>query len=94
MGSIGTGEILLVFLIALLLFGPNKLPELGKALGRAIREFKKAEQDIKDVITKETSAGADPEDPSRDIYEKIKRSGPDSVPFNTQQTENKTNKDE
>jgi sec-independent protein translocase protein TatA len=54
LGSIGTGEILLVFLIALLLFGPNKLPELGKALGRAIREFKKAEQEVKSAFTQES----------------------------------------
>lgn len=36
------GEILLVLIVALLLFGPSKLPNLAKALGEAIREFKKA----------------------------------------------------
>jgi len=38
----GPLEILLVFLIILILFGPQKLPELSRALGKAIREFKKA----------------------------------------------------
>ena len=42
MGSIGPLEILLVFLIILLLFGPNKLPKLARALGESLREFKKA----------------------------------------------------
>ncbi|NMC00560.1 MAG: twin-arginine translocase TatA/TatE family subunit [Thermoanaerobaculaceae bacterium] len=47
MGSIGYGEILLILIIALLLFGPEKLPEFGKAFGRAIKEFKKAENEVK-----------------------------------------------
>lgn len=36
------GELLLILIISLLLFGPNKLPSLAKALGEALREFKKA----------------------------------------------------
>jgi sec-independent protein translocase protein TatA len=36
------GELLLILIIALLLFGPNKLPSLAKALGEALKEFKKA----------------------------------------------------
>lgn len=50
MGSIGSGEILLIIVIALILFGPQKLPELGKALAKAIKEFKKAEVEIKEVF--------------------------------------------
>ncbi len=50
MGSIGSGEILLIIVIALILFGPQKLPELGKALAKAIKEFKKAEGEIKEVF--------------------------------------------
>lgn len=41
MGHIGLGEILVLVLVVLVLFGPNKLPEVGKALGRAIGEFKR-----------------------------------------------------
>ncbi|MEJ2368305.1 MAG: twin-arginine translocase TatA/TatE family subunit [Acidobacteriota bacterium] len=53
MGSIGTPEIIVIVIIALLLFGPTKLPELGKSLGRAIREFKKATAEIQDSLERE-----------------------------------------
>lgn len=42
LGSIGPWELILILAIALLIFGPGKLPEAGKALGNSIREFKKA----------------------------------------------------
>ena len=50
--GLGFQEILVLFLIALLLFGPTKLPEIGKSLGKSIREFKKAmngEEEKKDT---------------------------------------------
>jgi sec-independent protein translocase protein TatA len=47
MGQLGFGEIMVIALIALLVFGPKKLPELGKSLGKGLREFKKATDDIK-----------------------------------------------
>ena len=53
MGSIGTPEILLILVIALLLFGPRKLPELGKSVGRALREFKRASTDLRETLEKE-----------------------------------------
>ena len=40
MGDIGTGEIILLLLVALLLFGAKRLPEIGRSLGSGIREFK------------------------------------------------------
>ena len=61
MGSVGTPEILLILVIALLLFGPQKLPELGKSLGRAIREFKKASAELQETIEREV------EDVSRQV---------------------------
>jgi sec-independent protein translocase protein TatA len=48
MGGIGASGIILLVLIALLLFGPNKLPELGRAFGRTLREFKKGANDLMD----------------------------------------------
>lgn len=42
----GAGGFLLIVIAALLLFGPNKLPELGRAVGRTFREFKEATRDI------------------------------------------------
>jgi TatA/E family protein of Tat protein translocase len=53
MGSIGTPEILLILVIALLLFGPRKLPDLGKSLGRAIREFKRASTELQETLERE-----------------------------------------
>jgi sec-independent protein translocase protein TatA len=51
---IGTPELILILLVALLLFGPNKLPELARALGTSVKEFKKAqivaESDIKELV--------------------------------------------
>ena len=41
MGNIGLGEILILVLVVLILFGPNKLPELGKSLGKAVGEFRR-----------------------------------------------------
>ena len=42
MGNLDAGEIFLIILVAFFLFGPKKLPELGKAAGKTLREFKKA----------------------------------------------------
>ncbi len=51
--GIGPGELLLILLIALIIFGPGKLPELGRALGRSIREFREATRDVTTQITRE-----------------------------------------
>ena len=40
MGSIGTPELIVILVIALVIFGPGKLPEVGKAIGKGINEFK------------------------------------------------------
>ena len=49
-GSIGTNEIILIMLIALLLFGPKKLPEIGRTIGSTVRELKKAARDFTSSI--------------------------------------------
>ncbi|MCI0496231.1 MAG: twin-arginine translocase TatA/TatE family subunit [bacterium] len=49
-GSIGTPELLLIMLVILLLFGSKRLPELAKGIGKGIRQFKKAMDDVKDEI--------------------------------------------
>ncbi len=53
MGRIGFQELLIVFGLALLIFGPSKLPEIGKSLGRGIREFKQTSKEIKDSVSLE-----------------------------------------
>ena len=47
MGPIGVPEMIAIFLVALLLFGPKKLPELGKNIGKAITEFRRASNELK-----------------------------------------------
>jgi sec-independent protein translocase protein TatA len=46
LGGLGAGKIILIILIALLLFGPKKLPELGRAIGKTLREFKNGAKDL------------------------------------------------
>ncbi len=56
MGNLGIGEILLIFLVLLLLFGGKKLPQLAEGMGKALRNFRKAVQEpdeIKQTDTKE-----------------------------------------
>ena len=48
MFGIGTQELLIIFLIVLLLFGANRIPEIGKALGKGIRDFKRATREVED----------------------------------------------
>ena len=52
MFGLGTGEILIILFIILLLFGAKKLPELAKGLGKGVNEFKKASNEIKDEVNK------------------------------------------
>ena len=47
MGPVGVQEMVVIFLVALLLFGPKKLPELGKSIGKAITEFRRAQSELK-----------------------------------------------
>jgi TatA/E family protein of Tat protein translocase len=65
-GSVGPTELILIFIIALLVFGPKKLPEIGKTVGKAIREFKKASDEIKGRIEEEIEA-SEIKDVARDI---------------------------
>ncbi len=53
MGPIGMPELVIIFVIALIIFGPRKLPELGKSLGRSINEFKRASNELKSTLEEE-----------------------------------------
>ena len=53
MGSLGMQEIIIVFVIALIVFGPRKLPEIGKALGKGLAEFKKASNELRNTWEEE-----------------------------------------
>src|SRR5437868_4192384 len=52
-GSLGLPELLLIFVVALIVFGPRKLPEIGRTLGKALGEFKKATDELKNTIERE-----------------------------------------
>jgi sec-independent protein translocase protein TatA len=52
-GSIGMPELLIIFVIALIVFGPRKLPELGRSLGKSLNEFKKASNELKSTLEEE-----------------------------------------
>jgi len=56
-GSVGMPELILIFIVALLVFGPKKLPEIGKSLGKGLAEFKRASEDLKKTIEDEIEAG-------------------------------------
>ncbi|MFI5178308.1 MAG: Sec-independent protein translocase protein TatB [Vicinamibacterales bacterium] len=53
MGPIGVPELLIIFVVALIVFGPRKLPELGRSLGKSIAEFKRASNDLRSTLEEE-----------------------------------------
>jgi sec-independent protein translocase protein TatA len=62
MPNIGPGELILILVIVLVIFGPGKLPDIGNAIGRGVREFRKASTDLEDTIRGESK----PAPPSSD----------------------------
>src|SRR5271165_2312428 len=53
MGPVGVQEMVVIFLVALVLFGPKKLPELGRTIGKALTEFRRASNDLKATFERE-----------------------------------------
>jgi sec-independent protein translocase protein TatA len=65
-GSLGMPELIVIFVIALIVFGPRKLPELGRSLGRGINEFKKATSALQSTLEDEVRA-----EDQRDLAAKV-----------------------
>ena len=59
-GSIGGPELIVIFIVALLIFGPRKLPELGRALGRGMAEFRRAANDLRETLDSEIAKAESP----------------------------------
>ncbi len=72
-GSIGGTELLVIMVIALLIFGPRKLPELGKSIGKGLSEFKRASNDLRRSLEEELSL-----EERTDRTDRNKIDGPDS----------------
>ena len=53
LGSIGMPELMIILVIALIIFGPRKLPELGRSLGRSLKEFKRASNELQNTLDEE-----------------------------------------
>ncbi len=56
MGPIGVPELIILLVVALIVFGPRKLPELGRSLGRSIGEFKRASNELRNTLDDEIRA--------------------------------------
>ncbi len=76
-GTIGMPELILIFVVALLLFGPRKMPQIGRSIGRALGEFRRASNDFKRTIEDEVAAD-EIRDVERDLKE-IRQVGRDVV---------------
>jgi sec-independent protein translocase protein TatA len=74
MGQLGFSEMLVIFIVALLVFGPKKLPELGKSLGKGIREFRKATDDLKSTWEEQVR---EVENPVKEVTRDIQQVGND-----------------
>jgi TatA/E family protein of Tat protein translocase len=70
-GSVGVPELIMIFIVALLLFGPKKLPEIGRSLGKALGEFKRATNDLQRSLEEEVAAD-EIKQAKRDIEDAIK----------------------
>lgn len=56
LGSIGMPELIVIFVLALVVFGPRRLPEIGRQLGRTVNEFKRASRDLQQTLEDEIQA--------------------------------------
>ena len=89
-GSIGMPELIIIFVIALIIFGPRKLPELGRTLGKSLSEFRRASNELKSTLEEEirldeqkTTAPAIPPAPAQST----EQPNPSSPVYETEQVD-------
>ncbi|MCH8289787.1 twin-arginine translocase TatA/TatE family subunit [Candidatus Poribacteria bacterium] len=64
MGALGGWEIIVILIVVLVVFGPKRLPEMGRSLGKAIREFKSAGKEIQQEVTEAIDGDSDSTKPA------------------------------
>ena len=64
MGPVGVPEMIIILVIALIVFGPRKLPELGRSLGKSLGEFKRASNDLRNTLDEEIRIEEKPDEKS------------------------------
>jgi TatA/E family protein of Tat protein translocase len=85
MGSLGWQEILLLFIIALIIFGPRKLPEIGRSIGQGLAQFRRASEDFKRAWEEEVEMEKRRLELESPISNAIPESVPTSIPDPSQQ---------
>jgi TatA/E family protein of Tat protein translocase len=84
-GSLGVPELLLIFAVILIVFGPRRIPEIGRMLGKAMGEFRKATDDLKNTIEREVrleelkKVGSTTMESFDTPFESVSRSEPEMV---------------
>ena len=78
-GSIGMPELIIILTIALIIFGPRKLPELGRSLGKSLGEFKRASNELRNTLDEEIRI---------EEQRNTERTAPPSRPSEPEKTEN------
>ena len=97
MGPLGIPELIVIFIVALVVFGPKKLPELGKSLGRGLREFNKAKNELKatwdeQLREAENRISETPRKPSTSRFAKPLRRSIPPIPSTNQAAKRTTNR--
>ena len=88
MGSLGFSEIAFIVIVALLLFGPKKLPEIGRTLGRGMAEFRRATDELKRSINTELALDESPVPPvlrTRRIEDPVEPAAIPPIPYEAPQ---------
>ena len=78
-GPVSMWELIVIFIVILIFFGPKKLPELGRSIGRGLSEFRRASSDLKRSLEEEITAVDPPAErnkTSKDPYKESKETGP------------------